>query len=504
MNLKEVLKKSRDFLLARPLAGGLEINDTSIRFVNAENSVLKTASVRLVPGTMNEGRIEDKQELIAALRSLRSEILGSKSKRAAPINVVVSLSSVNVYTQVFSLPFIEGDNLEKAIQLNIQMASPTGAAESYAGWQTVRSQDEHNMHLEVVTAFLHKGVADELTAALNAGGFLPIALESRALSFARLIKERAAGIDASRSLIAISADASGMDVMIVRAGHLHFDYFNSWKNLQGGEREISLDLFRTLVVRGLNQVMNFYNSHWKDPVSEILVSSTGLKEEILAAIRENFDIKVSELTPLVSPPVTPEWFVALGGALRSLLPRREDLEISLLGVSAQEEFQREQIYSFLGFWRVLTPAALAVLFAAFMAGYFFLDNFHKSLDAQATAALRTPVSAELISLRSQALRFNESMETIGYINKNQERKSKVLAILLEITSRRSIEIGKLDIGQSSAQVLLQGTAPSEDDIVALKNELVITPGFREVELPLTAIKQQGTVYSFSITFQAAP
>jgi hypothetical protein len=454
----------------------------------------------MVPGTMNEGRIENKQEFVEALRSLRAEILGPKAKRASPINVVVSLSSVNVYTQVFNLPFIEGENLEKAIQLNIQMASPTGAAESYAGWQTVRSQDEHNMHLEVVTAFLHKGVADELTAALNAGGFLPIALESRALSFARLIKERAAGVDSTKSLIAISADASGMDVMIVRAGHLHFDYFNSWKNLQGGEREISLDLFRTLVVRSLNQVMNFYNSHWKDPVSEILVSSTGLREEILAAIQENFDIKVSELTALVSPPVTPEWFVALGGALRSLLPRRDDAEISLLGVSAQEEFQREQIYSFLGFWRVLAPAALAVLFVAFGAGYMFLNNFQNSLKAQATAAMQAPVSAELISLRSQASRFNESVEMVEHINNVQSQKSKTLAILLEITTRRRIEIDKLDIGAPSAQIILQGTAPSEDDIVALKNELVITPGFKEVELPLNAIKQQGAAYSFSISF----
>lgn len=501
---KELLKKLTDFLTARSLAGGLEINDTSLRFVSAEGTLLKTASIRLVPGTLNEGRIENRQELVDALRTLRVQVLGDKAKRRAPINVVVSLSSVNVYTQVFNLPFIEGENLEKAIQLNIQMASPTGAADSYAGWQTVRGQDEHNMHLEVVTAFLQKGVADELTAALRAGGFLPIALESRALSFARLIKEKAAGIDPGKSLIAVSADASGMDVMIIRGGHLHFDYFNSWKNLQGDERQISLDFFRTLVVRSVNQVMNFYNSHWKDQVSEIVVASTGLKEEILAAIRENFDIKVSELTPLVSPPLTPEWFVALGGALRSLLPRREDAEISLLGVSAQQEFQREQVHSFLGFWRILVPAALTVLLAAFVASFLFLNGFQKSLDPQASAALRAPVSAELTALRAQAARFNGAVSMIQWVNDDQRQKSMILATLLEILTRRNIEISRLDISDPSVPVLLQGTAPSEDDIIALKNELVITQGFKSVDLPLTAIKQQNTAYSFSLTFLATP
>lgn len=504
MTLKDALKKIGDFLLARPLAGGLEINDTSLRFASAEGNVLKTTSVRLVPGTIVEGRIENRQEFLEALLALRTQILGAKAKRNIPINVVASLSSVNVYTQVFNLPFIEGENLEKAIQLNIQMASPTGAADSYAGWQTVRSQDERNMHLEVVTAFLPKGVADELTVALQAGGFLPIALESRALSFARLIKAKAAGIDPNQSLIAVSSDASGMDVMIVRAGHLHFDYFNSWSNLQGGERQISMDLFRTMVVRSVNQVLNFYNTHWKDPVSEIVVASTGLNKEILAAISENFDIKVSELTPMVSPPITPEWFVALGGALRSMMPRRDDTEISLLGMSAQEEFRREQIHSFLSFWRVLVPASLAVLLVAFVAGYFFLDGFRKSLDPQASAALKLPVSAELADLRVQAERFNDTVGMIQSVNAGRARKGRILSVLLEILNRRSIDVSRLEIGEPAVRVVLQGTAATEDDIIALKNELVITPGFKDVQLPLTAIKQQNSSYSFSLTFLATP
>ena len=504
MNLKAIFKRLSDFLLARPLTGGLEINDTSLRFVSAEGSELKTASVSLVPGTMIEGRIENRQELLSALRTLRTQILGPKAKRRAMINVVTSLSSVNIYTQVFNLPFIEGENLEKAIQLNIQMTSPTGAADSYAGWQTVRSQDEQNMHLEVVTAFLQKGVADELTAVLNAAGFLPMALESRALSFARLIKEKAGGIDPGESLIAVSADASGMDVMVIRAGHLHFDYFNSWASLQGGERQISLDLFRTVVVRSVNQVMNFYNSHWKDPVSEIVVAATGLKEETLAAIRENFDVKVSELTPLVSPPITPEWFIALGGALRSLLPRRQDAEISLLGVSAQEEFRREQIHSFLGFWRVLVPAALTVLLVAFMGSYIFLNGFQKSLDPHASAALRLPVSTELINLRTQAARFNGALEMIEFANSTRAKKGGILSTLLEIFNRRGISILKLEMGEPAAPARLQGLSPSEEDIIALKNELVITPGFKDVQLPLIDIRQQGATYAFSMTFIAEP
>jgi Tfp pilus assembly PilM family ATPase len=502
---KDIFRKFGTFLMGHSLSGGLEINDTGLRFVNAEGKNLEAVGVRLAPGIMSEGKIENHKEFVRALRVLRGRILGVKARRRSLVNVVVSLSSVNVYTQVFKLPFIEGENLEKAIQLNIQMASPSGTAEdTYAGWQTVKNQEERGMHLEVVTAFLPKGVADDLTAALNAGGFLPIALESRALSLARLVKERASGVEPGESLVAVSADASGLDVMIIRAGHLHFDYFNSWKDLQAGERQISPELFRTLIVRGVNQVMNFYGAHWKDPVSEIVVSSTGLKEEVLAAIRESFDIKVSELTPLVSPPLTPEWYVALGGALRSVRPRRDDDEISLLGVSAKEEFRREQIQNFLDFWRVLVPASLAVLLIAFAVSWFFLNAFSNTVSPRARAANQVAQPPELVSLRADARKFNAGIAMIDSANASRKAKSRIFSVVLELVTRRGIGVERLNIDDPSVPVTLQGSAASEDDIIAFKNELAAMEGFSKVELPLTGIRRRNTDYAFSMTFMATP
>lgn len=505
MSTPAFFKTFAKFLMARPLTGGLEINDTSLRFVSAEGAALRTASVRLAPEVLRGGRIESRPEFVEALKALRAQILGGKSRRRAPINVVVSLSSVNIYTQVFNLPFIEGENLEKAIQLNVQMASPSGAAaDTYAGWQTVRAQDEHNMHLEVVTAFLPRGTADDMTTALRAGGFLPIALESRALSLARLIKNKAAGVDPNASIIAVSADASGLDVMIVRAGHMHFDYFNSWQDLQGAERQISIEMFRSLVVRGVNQVLNFYNAHWKDPVTEIVVAATGLKDEILGAVRENFEMKVSELTPLVSPPLTPEWFVALGGALRGLVPRRQDAEISLLGVSARDEFQREQAHSFLDFWRVLVPAALGVLLVVFAAGYFFLNTFEQTLASAARVAQQQPPSAELRDLRLKAEQFNADVAMIRGAQGAVQRKSRIFATLLEVFNRRNIGVDRLTVADPATPVALSGHAATEEDIVALKNELVVTQGFRSIDLPLTGIRPRSADFSFTMTFTADP
>jgi Tfp pilus assembly protein PilN len=259
-----------------------------------------------------------------------------------------------------------------------------------------------------------------------------------------------------------------------------------------------------MVVRSVNQVVNFYNAHWKDQASDILVASTGLKEEVLAAIRQNFNIKASELAPLASPALAPEWYVSLGGALRGLAPRRKDMEISLLAVGAREEFQREQVQSFLDFWRVLTPASLAVLLIALAGGWFFLNSFEKNLAPQALSAERQPPPPELAELQAEARRFNTDIDMLHSANQNQKAKGRIFATLVEIVSRRDISVERLVLANPSAPVILQGAAASEGDIIAFKNELVVTPGFTEVNLPLTDIRKRNDDYSFSVSFVALP
>lgn len=497
MTAREMAQKVIATLRARPQLGGLEVSDTALRFVVADGSGLKTASVRLMPGIIALGRIQDEDALAEALRELRKQILGRKAGSKTGVNVIVSLSSVNIYTQMFNLPVIEGENLDKAIQLNIQMASPTGASESYAGWQSMQSKN--NMQIEVLSAFLDRNIADSFVQVLRGEYFFPVALESRALSLSRLVKATGQ-LDSRSSAIVISADASGLDVSIIRNGHLHFDYFNFWKDLQGEEKQMSLEMFRGVVTRSVSQVLNFYNSHWKDPAGDILVSATGLKEEIIATIQQNFSMRVRELTPAFSPPAGPEWFIALGSALRARVPRREDEELSLLGVDAQESFWRQEVESFLSFWRILVPLALGILLVVFLGALVFLGRVKKEIETLAAFRVSQELSKEIRDLKSQADEFNHEVLLFRSADASAFPKSPLLKEISEITKRRGITIRRLTIQDKGMPVLFSGTAVSEDDIRQFKNELAITPGFREVKLALTDIRKEGSIYAFSITF----
>ncbi|MEK7212680.1 MAG: hypothetical protein AAB686_03305, partial [Patescibacteria group bacterium] len=160
MNLPNLSHKLSSLLRISPLVGGLEISDSVLRFTRFDGERWQVAALRLPPGLIEEGNIRNHGQVVEALRALRAQILGS-SRSPKKINVVLSLSSVSIYSQVFSLPVIEGENLEKAIQLNVQMVSPAESAQTYSGWQRV-GEDQQTVRLEILSAFIKKAVVDEL------------------------------------------------------------------------------------------------------------------------------------------------------------------------------------------------------------------------------------------------------------------------------------------------------------------------------------------------------
>lgn len=495
MNYRDVLHKVLSFLEAKPIVGGLDVSDSALHFVASASNF--TASVRLMPDTMLQGRIQDENAFLEALQDLRRQILGRRAKTRMRINAVVSLSSVHIYTQVFSLPSLGGESLNKAVELNLKMALP-GDTATYSGWEVLSDRGEIGK-VEILSAFLDKSIADDLVKLLEKANFSTIAIESRGMSVARILKN-SPGVDLRVPTIVVSADTSGLDVIIVRDGHLQFDYFNSWKDLQAEDKEISMENFHSIVTRSVNQVLNFYNAHWKDPVGAVLVAATGMKNEVITAINNNFGSKVRELPSPSSPPVTPEWFAALGGALRGRMPRRDDAELSLLGIAARAKFQREQVDHFLYFWRTLIPASFSVLLIILAASWLFLNSVQNSLESQSALRLSPAQNKEIDNFKAQATAFNQAVGYIKYIADSSHPKAPLLTKILDITGRHDITVNRLTFSNPGAQASFSGTAKSENDIKSFKNELSITPGISNVNLPITNIQKTGDIYTFSVTF----
>src|SRR3972149_3806536 len=94
---KDTLRKLLKFLNPSPLVGGLEITDSSLKYLRIRNGETIKSSLGLPPGVIEEGRIKDRRTFIAALNSLHARIAPVKKKA----HVIASLSSGSLYFSYF-------------------------------------------------------------------------------------------------------------------------------------------------------------------------------------------------------------------------------------------------------------------------------------------------------------------------------------------------------------------------------------------------------------------
>ena len=498
-HLSYYMPKILSALRIRPFIGGLEISDAAFRFVSFSGGVWHLVAVRLEPGILEGGKIKNYEKFISALKDLKSKAFPGKKPRK--ISVVTSLSSISIYSQVFSLPIVKGENLDRAIQLNIEMISPIDASQAYSGWQKV-GENQGSLQLEFLSAFIDRAVVDEITKALLAADFIPIVVESRALALTRLLREEGAriGIDITKSYVLVNVDSSGIDFLIIRLGQLYFEYFNPWRDIMDEKGQILPQAFEAAVIRNLHQVINFYSQHWSEPLSEVILSAAALKDETKKVIGDNFSFLVRELT-LKDQEIAPEWFIALGCGLRGKSPRSRDREMSLLGIGAQEEYHEEQVILFMDFWRVLMPVALGLLLTAFSMSYLFLTQTRSGLESQSLFTLGNSGLQEAQSLRTRAEEFNRLVALFTTVKALEVPKSTLIEKIRGISESNGVTAHRIYFQSLDAPIILNGEVRSEEKLTAFKNVLMGDPGFKDVNLSLSDIRQGPAGLSFSITFR---
>jgi hypothetical protein len=408
-SLSTFFQKVLTFLHARTSIGGLEISDSALRAAFFDGYRWQLAMVALPPGVMQGNKILNPETFGQALQQLRIEIMKKKSKRR--LNLVVSLASLNVYSQVFTLPAIDEHTLEKAIALNLQMIAPSDINQLYAGWQILK-EGENSANTQIFSAFIHRDIAHQLQEALRNAGFVIVALEYKALSLVRLLRNWGVQFDIHKSYIVINLDGSGMDFIVVRNGNLYFEYFVSWAEVQGSEKQISQEVFQAALVRSVYQVVNFYGQHWSDPLQEVIVSAQNIYPAVEKILKEHFSYMVREVKLAFDPPLAMQWHVALGSGMRGLIPRKNDTEVSLLGIGAQEEFFRYQILQFIDFWKLALPAACLVLAISLYGASLFLKGIDKDLESTLAGSTQSGQLKELSQYENQAKDFNDSLTMI--------------------------------------------------------------------------------------------
>jgi len=407
---------------------------------------------------------------------------------------------VSIYSQVFTLPMMEGSDLDKAIDLNVQMASPVAIDQAYFGWQ-VLGHDETNLRSEISAAFVDKMVVDDMTQALYAAGFITVGIESRALALVRVLREEAVGIDNAKSYLVLDIDNTGVDFLIVRNGRLYFEYANLWNDIADAKGEVSVEKFEETLESSLRQVTNFYTQHWPEPLAAVVLSAAAFKDEAAKAVGTALLLPIVPLVLEVGQAVPPEWYIAFGCGLRGLNTSKVNNEINLSGEGAMDIFHEEQIAGFFALWQILVPAVLGFLVIMLVLADNFLGMTRSSIESQPAFNQHGTEVTEVKTLQASSTAFNQSVALIA----NTESKiSKAYLLITEvngIAAAITITITGITFQSATAPVLLTGVARSAAQIATFKDAIQGDPHFGAVTLPIADIQQDNAGgYSFSMSF----
>ncbi len=486
-------------LLTSPLPiAGLEISNTSLKYLLIKGTAIVQASLRLPPGIIEHGLIKDRKNFVAALRNLHSQV----GPLARPLNVVLLLPSNLVFAQAFSVPIIDKEHLEESINLNLQMISPNRIEDSYYDWQEIKENKDLG-HLDLLGAFASSSVVSEYESALKEAQITVVAAEFPGLSLARLIRDRWLGIEAEQHYVLMYLRGEGMLITILRNGNLYFNHFTPWAEIKGGFdlKKTTFEDVKGFVAAELQRVLNFYLGKVGRPLEEAILISPVFNYEIVKLVTETLGLKIRNLTIAELPDLQPGWFPALGAALRGIISRGKDSFISLTQTSTMTEYYQERLISFLGSWRNIILGTLAFIFVS----YIVVDTSFVQQEKQ--LQLRTTVEFSLADLQNSQLiqsKISSFNKLLSWIEKvaPQEAAWSTFTQHMQAVAGNEIMLERLFADKTNKTVQISGKAPSEQSAIAYKNRLVKEPLIENLLLPLSNLRTEADKrVSFSLSFK---
>jgi hypothetical protein len=497
--MKPYFQKILSLLRVSIRPDGLEISDQVLRFVYFYRNAWQMEAIRLAPGVMEKGVIKDAAAFAAALQELRSKLPPAKKEKRV-LNIFVAMSSVNMYSQVFTLPFMEGGDLDKAIELNVQMISPVDISHAYFGWQLL-DRNETTFRSEIAAAFADKAIVDAMSQALYTAGFVTVGVESRALALVRVLREKGAGADKKKPYLLVDVDSVGIDFLIVRNASLYFEYATSWADIADEKGQITAEKFEEALSSSMRQVLNFYSQHWPEPMSGVILSAVAFGDEALRAIQASSALPVIPFALDVTEQQIPlEWLVAFGCGLRGFHAGAKDKEINLSGDGAMNAFREEQMIDFLTLWRVIVPVVLGCLVVIFIFTDNFLEMTKANIESSAGFTQQGSGSAEVATLTASSTAFNQSVALVANAEAQANHNYLMIADINTIAAANDITISSISFQSTSTPILVAGSAPSETQIGAFRDAIQKDAHFGTVNLPLLNIQATGGVYTFSMAF----
>lgn len=500
--LKNLFEKLSRILTPRVPIGGIELTNTDIVFVGFDmgsQPVIQLAQKTAAP--LFENHQDDYAQLTTtlsdALGRLRAQIPYKPNRR---MPVALSIPDTLIYTQVFSLPILQGDDFENAVKLNLQTISPIDFESAYCDWKQLGDASLEATSVQVLASFVDKNLINALERALSLSGFYAIAIEQKAASIIRALAGSVEHFDKTKSHCLVHITSDGISLSLIKGSTFCFNRSLGWPSVvisSSNAREIAFKDFKEIVVSELRSVLNFYSNRFQDTISTIYIIAPGIADEVKNIIAGDFSTPVLPVVLQGERTVSQEWVVPFGAAARGLLARSIDTDISLTPQNTETHYFQSQVISFLSLWRTIIAVVSVVLLAVFLGTYWFLNSFHQSIALSQLTAKPNAQMEELNLLRQEAAAFNQNVAAGLDVALARVLWPGILSDIYSIAGSDAI-VTHVSIQAEAKVVTIEAKGANEQVAVDFKNKLLSLPYIQSADVPLDGIVQDGSMVSFRV------
>lgn len=171
---------------------GVEVNDFSVRVIQIsrkgkKDSILGYNSVQIPPGSIIDGEISNKENIIAAVKKAVSESqpLKIKAKKA-----ICSVSETKAFLRVINIPKMKKEEIKEAIKWELEANIPLTIDQVYYDWQMLNKNfSKEQSKISVLVIAVARKIVDQLMEVMEAAGLEVVDIGIESIAQARSLIE---------------------------------------------------------------------------------------------------------------------------------------------------------------------------------------------------------------------------------------------------------------------------------------------------------------------------
>ncbi len=497
------LKDWQKLLVPEFTIDAIAIEDRMVRvfgFNKKKKIIDKIESFSLPEGVIQEGILKKPKELQSFFVSLRQKLWAEQKN----IWVVLSLPSANFYTNILSIPELDPERFREAVAFNAQVHIPLPLEEAYFDWEDwglAEKEDEK----EVFIALGIKKQVDTYLKILSNSGFKIVAVEPFALSLARFIYQFGRQ---QAPVLAIDLRQEGIEFILIEGQKLIFFDFDSWPEIFGKKipTRITVDLLKEHLAKEIPMLLNFYSLKRRRDLKYFFLG--GKPEPIVKILRKEVQesyhlVPLSLKLPSYLAKTDSSWQGVIGGALRGLLPRRQDTIVSLAPVGTEQDYYQIHLFSIVSLWlKALITVVIILMTVLGGVNKLFFSRLVRDYQNSVSTSVEASAKQKDSQLTKEMKQFNDLVTQVSVVRQYSRDWHKDTATIFSAAHSSSVIVKRVLVSASPANnITILGVAPSKNAVIQFKTSLDQSQLFSQINLPLDALIETPSGVTFSLSLK---